>query len=99
MNEIGFLLIVAVLGGLVSGFIAQSKGLSSGGYFVLGFLLPIVGVLVALVSQSSTLGRLRPADDRGWWPDPTGRFEYRYFDGKHWTRDVGRSGKQYEDPI
>lgn len=35
----------------------------------------------------------------GWHPDPTGRFELRYWDGATWTAHVSRGGQQAEDPL
>lgn len=34
----------------------------------------------------------------GWFPDPLGRFEYRYFNGQEWTADVSRAGQVAVDP-
>lgn len=34
----------------------------------------------------------------GWYADPSGRFELRYWDGGQWTEHVSRSGQQYTDP-
>jgi hypothetical protein len=34
----------------------------------------------------------------GWYPDPSGRFELRYWDGTQWTEYVSRGGQQYTDP-
>jgi Protein of unknown function (DUF2510) len=34
----------------------------------------------------------------GWYPDPSGRFEMRYWDGLAWTEHVSRQGQQYTDP-
>jgi Protein of unknown function (DUF2510) len=34
----------------------------------------------------------------GWFPDPLGRFEYRYFNGREWTADVSRGGQVAVDP-
>ena len=34
----------------------------------------------------------------GWYPDPSGRFEMRYWDGTAWTEHVSRAGQQYTDP-
>ena len=90
---------VALVGAFASGIIASSRGLGFGGYFVLGALLPIVGVLAALLAHPNKLAQITPAADQGWWPDPTGRFDHRYFDGRHWTKFVGRQGNQFEDPI
>lgn len=97
----GPILAVALLGGLVAGLIANSRGLSFGGYFILGCLLPIVGIIVAAVAQPprGKLTQLTPAPGEGWWPDPTGRFEHRYYDTRGWTRFVGRDGQQFEDPM
>ena len=33
-----------------------------------------------------------------WHPDPSGRFEYRWWDGQRWTSSVSRGGVQLEDP-
>lgn len=94
------LIVVAVAGGLIAGAIADSKGQSFGGYFVIGLILPILGILLALVAQPSRLGKLTPAQGgRGWWPDPTGRFEHRWFDGRQWTKEVARDGTKFEDPV
>jgi hypothetical protein len=33
-----------------------------------------------------------------WHPDPSGRFEYRWWDGQRWTSSVSRGGVQLDDP-
>ena len=33
-----------------------------------------------------------------WYPDPSGRFELRYWNGSAWTEHVSRSGQQFTDP-
>ena len=35
----------------------------------------------------------------GWFPDPTGRFEYRYHNGTAWTADVSSGGRRFVDPM
>lgn len=35
----------------------------------------------------------------GWNPDPTGRHEYRYWDGSSWTDDVSDNGVTSVDPV
>jgi hypothetical protein len=35
----------------------------------------------------------------GWHPDPTGRHEYRYWDGTRWTDDVSDNGVTSVDPV
>jgi Protein of unknown function (DUF2510) len=34
----------------------------------------------------------------GWYADPSGRYELRYWDGNAWTEHVARGGQQYTDP-
>lgn len=35
----------------------------------------------------------------GWQPDPTGRHDYRYWDGTRWTDDVSDAGSTSKDPV
>jgi hypothetical protein len=35
----------------------------------------------------------------GWYPDPMGRFDYRYHNGQAWTADVSTGGRRYVDPL
>src|SRR5262245_6479993 len=39
-----------------------------------------------------------PSVPAGWYADPAGRFELRYWDGTAWTEHVSRGGQQYTDP-
>ena len=34
----------------------------------------------------------------GWHPDPTGRHELRYWDGRQWTADVSDAGRHFHRP-
>jgi hypothetical protein len=38
-----------------------------------------------------------PTTPPGWYPDPTGRFGQRYWDGAGWTDNVARNGQQFRD--
>lgn len=38
------------------------------------------------------------ATPAGWYADPSGRYELRYWDGAAWTEHVARGGQQYTDP-
>ena len=40
-------------------------------------------------------GGVRP----GWYADPLGRFELRYYNGATWTADVSTSGDRFVDPL
>lgn len=37
-------------------------------------------------------------DPAGWFPDPNGRHEHRYFNGRAWTADVADAGNRAIDP-
>ena len=39
-----------------------------------------------------------PSVPAGWYNDPAGRFELRYWDGSAWTEHVSRGGQQFMDP-
>ncbi len=39
------------------------------------------------------------ATPSGWYADPQGRFEYRYFNGVQWTSDVAVDGQRYVDSL
>jgi hypothetical protein len=49
-----------------------------------------VAAPVAVAAASAT-----PA---GWYPDPSGRYEMRYWDGDKWTEHVSRQGQTFTDP-
>lgn len=38
--------------------------------------------------------------EKGWWKDPTGRYDLRYFSGRFWTADVAitKTRQQLVDP-
>jgi hypothetical protein len=99
-----FSLFFGLIAGGITALIGQNKGRSAGAFFLLGFFLGIIGIIIgALIPSRRPPGfrQLTPAPERGWWPDPTGRFDYRYFDGRHWTHHVNRTsdGRHFEDPI
>jgi hypothetical protein len=35
----------------------------------------------------------------GWYPDPTGRFDHRYWNGSAWTLHASRAGESVIDPL
>lgn len=35
----------------------------------------------------------------GWYPDPTGDYEVRYWDGAQWSDAVANQGVQFEEPV
>ncbi len=53
---------------------------------------------VAATAASTPAAAATPAVPAGWYADPAGRFELRYWDGATWTEHVSRAGQQYTDP-
>lgn len=42
--------------------------------------------------------RVTDASGRGgWYPDPTGRYEFRWYNGERWTADVSVNGRRFVD--
>lgn len=48
-------------------------------------------------SQPAAPAPVTPAVPAGWYADPAGRFELRYWDGNTWTEHVSRAGQQFTD--
>ena len=46
---------------------------------------------------ASTATASSGAAPAAWYPDPSKRFELRYWDGAEWTEHVARSGQQFTD--
>ena len=47
-----------------------------------------------VASTAATSSAAAPA---AWYPDPSKRFELRYWDGAEWTEHVARGGQQFTD--
>lgn len=80
----GLLLFTAVICGFITGYIAQGKGLSFGGYFFVGFLLLFIGVVIAIVVQPAA-GAANLRQDPLTAPGQQKVFRRQYFDGQSWT--------------
>jgi hypothetical protein len=52
----------------------------------------------AATAPTSPATPATPAVPAGWYHDPAGRYELRYWDGSAWTEHVSRNGQQYTDP-
>jgi hypothetical protein len=40
-----------------------------------------------------------PGAAAGWYADPMGRYEHRYYNGREWTADVSGGGQRFVDPL
>lgn len=81
---------VWLLFAIATGMIGQSKGHGFGGYFVLGLLFGVLGLLIALCAKPRAQTVVAPA---GWLFDPyrPGTAWMRYWDGTKWTDQEWRS--------
>lgn len=65
--------------------------------------LLIAVIVISIVnrsgSQQAAVVSARPAVPAGWFADPSGRHELRYWDGGIWTAHVSDHGAQSQDPI
>ena len=49
-------------------------------------------------TTNATASSTTPSVPADWYKDPSGRYEYRYWDGQKWTEHVSRAGTVYKDP-
>jgi uncharacterized protein DUF2510 len=47
--------------------------------------------------RPATVADMLPAE--GWYPDPTGRFQHRWWDGRAWAAVVSYGGRTLSDPL
>lgn len=106
---LGELAVIAFAGGIVGLIVGSVRGHSNGLGFWLGFLLGPLGWLLLLVMTpqkkaevAPTAAPLAPAPPNtpeGWHPDPSGRFQHRYWSGTRWTEHVHNGTSQHVDPV
>lgn len=52
-----------------------------------------------LGTPAGSVGPVEPTPPSpGWHPDPSGRFDYRYYNGERWTHDVSLDGQRFVEP-
>lgn len=78
---IGVGITVGVICGFLSAAIAQHKGFSGGPFFLLGFFLGVIGLVITAAARPAP-PRFTPA---GWYPDPWREAPSRWHDGTQWT--------------
>lgn len=55
-------------------------------------------VAAAVAEEPAAAAPAESAVPAGWYADPSGRYELRYWDGNAWTEHVSRAGQQFTDP-
>jgi hypothetical protein len=93
-----WLIAQVVIGGGIGLLIGRAKGRPGLG-FLLGFLLGIIGWIISAIIPRPALVTREQKPSRGWYPDPTGAHQLRYFDGNRWLDDVADNGTMTSDPI
>ena len=87
---------VALACGVLSALIAARKGRSAAGFFMLGVLIPIVGLVASLAvgrrAHLGTYAALNPyraaRAHPGWYQDPQDPNVMRWHDGVNWTQEA-----------
>jgi Protein of unknown function (DUF2510) len=82
----GFLIIVAVIGGVVRTFLRRD----------LTTRAKLVGRSKKALAVPSAASTTLPAP--GWYADPSGHGQMRWYDGARWTDAVIVDGQQQRDP-
>ena len=59
--------------------------------------LPSSGIVSNPSTPATTSATTSTAAPAAWYPDPSKRFELRYWDGSEWTEHVARGGQQFTD--
>ena len=85
---VGELVLLCVVCGAIAGMIAYTRLGGSGafiGFFLFGSVLPLIGIIAACLAKAPPPGPQPP----GWYADPSGRQEMRWWDGYRWTWHAG----------
>ena len=59
--------------------------------------LPSSGIVSNPSTPATTSATTSTAAPAAWYPDPSKRFELRYWDGSEWTEHVARGSQQFTD--
>jgi hypothetical protein len=93
------IIVVLVICALIGMAVGSNKGRGGVG-FVLGGLFGIIGIIIVAVMSPAGSGApaaAAPSAAPGWWPDPYGRHEQRYYTGTEWSGYVSDGGVQSVD--
>jgi hypothetical protein len=102
--NLGFYLASGLVFGVVGAIVAAGRGQKAWIGFVLGLFFSCFGlVAVFLMTSESRGGRPQgvppPHPNSQWAEDPTGRHQYRLWDGQRWSAHVSDGGRAGYDPL
>jgi hypothetical protein len=90
-SVLAVIVMVPLLGGLIAGMIGYSKTQQNStfvGFFFLGALIPVLGIVIALLSKPAGPVPVPPGSTPpGWYPNPNGH-GLRWWDGRQWTANT-----------
>lgn len=115
LHQVGSFYTLALLSAVVFGFLGALVGRSKGRVgtgALLGFLLGIFGLIIVALLPSRRYAMPPVAAPRQyqpvpppvpvpaqWAPDPSGRHELRWWDGRGWSEHVADGGNRGIDPL
>lgn len=98
MSALEIYVIVAIVCAFVGLIIGANKGLALGG-FLLGGMLGVLGLIILIVMKPGPSHQQpQPLTPAGWYRDPWGAHQTRYWDGAAWTPNVADNGVSALDP-
>ena len=100
--SLGIYLGAGVVFGVICMVIGMGKGQPAWVGFLIGFFLSCVGLVVVLMMKNGAGGVpavAPPHPGSQWLADPTGRHQYRLWDGHQWSAHVSDSGRAGFDPL
>ena len=80
-------------------------GIIAGSFIAIGWIVALIYVLaiarrrVAAIHPPPAASRSIPAPAAGWYADPAGHHEHRYWDGSNWTAAVSDEGVASTEPL
>jgi len=90
-----------IIFGVICMVIAAGKGQQAWIGFLLGFFFTCGGLVAVLImnGDARAQGIPPPNPNSQWLADPTGRHQYRLWDGRQWSGHVSDSGRSGFDPL
>jgi hypothetical protein len=86
--------------GAMPATVAQPSSLHAPGVYAPAPFAGDAGRQAPAVAEAMSAASTAPAaPPAGWYPDPAGRHQYRWWDGGQWTADVGDDGVSQQDPL
>ena len=100
MSELAIWVVILTVSPAICALIAHARGMEWWVGALLGLLGCIGLVLVCVIKPNRNAINLAPPSPNAQWAtDPTGRHEFRMFDGQRWTANISDRGVSGWDPM